>query len=97
MLYALKSAKPKLRKAILQNASPELIKTLSEIVYSVIHGNVEICSVTHKKLRKYKKSLRKFAVPHYSIERKRRLIVNQRGGWISPLMTIVGALLSKLL
>lgn len=97
MLYALKSANPKLRKVILKNAPPELIKTLSEAVYNIIHGNVKICDKSHRCLCRYKRELRKFSSPHYNIKYKRKLITNQKGGWLSPLLSIVGALLSKYL
>lgn len=97
MLYALKTANPQLRKSILKNAPPDLIKTLSEIAHNVLQGNVEICNKTHKCLCKYKRVLRKFSSPHYNIEYKRRLITNQTGGWMVPLMSIVGTLLSNYL
>lgn len=97
MLYALKNASPKLRNVILKNAPSEIIKTLSEIAYNIIHGNVEICGKTHKCLSKYKRVLRKFSSPQTNITRKRKLIVNQIGGWVTPLMTIIGTILSKYL
>lgn len=97
MLYALKQANPKLRKHILKHSPPDFIKSLSEIVYNVLQGNVKICDKTHKCLCRYKKVLRKFASPHTNTEYKRKLIVNQKGGWITPLISIVSAILSKYL
>lgn len=89
-------ATPKLRKAMLKNAPPELIKTLSECAYNILHGNFKICGKNHQCLKKYKNPFRRFSLPHSSIESKRQIIV-QKGGWLVPFLSIVGTLLNQFL
>lgn len=96
ILCVLRNAKPKLRTAILKNVHPEVIKAIAEIAYNVLQGNVSICNRVKKQLSKYKKTIRKIAVPRTKLADKRRLLINQTGGWIAPLIsTILGAVLNK--
>lgn len=96
MLSVLRTASPKLRKVMLKNVPPEIIKTLAECAYNILHGNVPICDKSHRRLKKYKNTLRRFSQPHSSITSKRRIIL-QKGGWLTPLLGIVGTLLSQYL
>lgn len=98
ILCVLRNADSKLQKAILKNARPDVIKAIAEIAYNVLHGNVSICNRTKKQLIKYKKPIRKLGKPSTKISYKRRLLVNQTGGWIAPLISsVLGAVLSEYL
>jgi hypothetical protein len=94
MLYVLKNANIKLRKAILKNASPELIKTICEISYNTLNGNNKICGKTIHKLRKYKRELRSLAKLKGTTGSKRKIII-QRGHGFIP--TLLGTVLSGLI
>lgn len=54
MLYILKYCKPKLRKAVVQNAENGLITTLNEIIFNTLNGNNLIDKKTKSKLKNIK-------------------------------------------
>jgi hypothetical protein len=60
-LQVLKTAKPQLRKAIIKNCNGELVKTISECVLNVLHGNLQLTTCQKKRLRKFKDPLRALA------------------------------------
>lgn len=91
MLYVLKNSNSKLRKALLKNGDNELIKTISEIVLNVLHGNVKLCPQSKSRLRKYKHYMRTVASQQRNIPSKRKILV-QHGGFLPTLLT---ALLSS--
>lgn len=92
MLYVLKNANSKMRKAILQHADPDVIKTISEICYNTLHGNNKLHSRTRNRLRFYKSQIRSLASPKRSIRSKRNIIVKQYGGAFLP--TLIGTVLT---
>lgn len=99
MLYVLKNCKPKLRKAVVENADNGLITTLNEITYNTLSGNNPIDKKTKLKLKKYKKPMRCLVCPKKSLSSKRKLLI-QQGGFlptiISSLLTgVIGKLLEK--
>jgi len=87
-LQVLKTAHPKLRKAILANSKSELVKTLSECSLNLLRGNVKLTPCQKKKLRKHRVHLRKLADKRVSISSKKKAIV-QRGGFLLPLLGAV--------
>lgn len=93
MLYVLNTASPKLRKAIIKNSNPEVIKAISEISHNTLKGNNKICAKTKQKLSGYKRQLRVLACPKQTINAKRKTII-QRGGFL-PLL--IGSVLSGLI
>lgn len=90
MLYVLKNAEGKLRNNILKVAEPDLIKALCDCTLNTLNGNVQIGSAVKRKLRKYKKEMRKISCTKRNITSKRKLIL-QHGGFVP---TLLGALLS---
>lgn len=91
ILYTLLTAKPKLSKAIIKNADPELIHSLCEIVHNILNGNVQLNKTLKRKLKRYKKELRRIVCPKRSVNIKRRIFVQKGAGFI-PL--ILGSVLS---
>lgn len=97
MLYILKDCKPKLRKALLQNADSGLVKTINEIAYNILNGNNLIDKKTKAKLKKYKKHMRCLTSPKRSIASKRKLLV-QNGGFLPTLIaSILTGIIGKIL
>lgn len=97
MLYILKDCKPKLRKALVQNASKELITTINEIILNTLNGNNPIDKNTKLKLRKYKSHMRSLICPKKSIASKRKVLV-QNGGFLPALITsLLSGVIGKLL
>jgi hypothetical protein len=95
-LQVLKTAHPKLRKAIISNCVKELVNCISDCVLNVLNGNLP-CNTS--KLRKHKVALRKVSDRHVSLSGKKRLIV-PRGGLLLPqlsaiLPSIAGLLTSR--
>lgn len=97
MLYILKDCKPKMRKALVQNADNGLITTINEIIYNTLNGNNPIDKKTKTKLKKYKKPMRCLICPKKSISAKRKLLV-QKGGFLPALITsLLTGIIGKLL
>jgi hypothetical protein len=95
-LQLLKDAKPKLRKAIIANCTPELLKCICECVVNVLKGNLTLSSCAKRKLQKHKGQRRKVADKSVSPAKKKRIIV-QKGGFIGPLLAAVLQTLASIL
>jgi hypothetical protein len=95
-LQILKDAKPKLRKAIIANCTPELVKCVCECVVNVLKGNLNLFSSAKRKLQKHKGQLRKVADKSVSLAKK-KLIIVQKGGFIGPLLAAVLPALASIL
>jgi len=87
-LQVLKTADPKLRKAILANCKRGLLKTLCECSLNLLRGNVKLTPCQNRKLRKHRVHLRKLADRRVSLSAKKKSIV-QRGGFLLPLLGAV--------
>lgn len=94
MLYVLQKANPKLLKEIVRYADPDTIKTICEIAYNVLRGNINLRRCVLKKLNRYKKELRCLTCPKRSLSSKRNIIV-QRGAGFVPVL--IGTILSGLI
>lgn len=94
MLHVLKNASPKLRKAILNNASPDIIKMICEIAMNILNGNHTISPVIKKRIGGYKKVLRQLSCIKRSTPAKRKILIQSGGGFI-PIL--IGSILSGLI
>src|SRR5215469_4562213 len=94
-LELLRKVKPKLRRAILLNCGPGLLKSVGECALNVLRGNVKLTKCSRRKLRKHKDVLRKIADKKVKIDNKRKIIV-QRGGFLLPLLSAVLPFLASL-
>ena len=97
-LSVLSRCSPKIRKAILAEASPELINSIAECVLNVCHGNIPIPKRKKKTVNHYaSKILNK--MKGMSIKKKHNVLV-QNGGFlpaviIPALMSVIGGLIGK--
>jgi hypothetical protein len=96
VLHVLKNAKPKLRKAIISNCTPDLINCISECALNVLRGTIKLSTCMKRKLRKHRGQLRKVTDKSVPLTSKRRLVV-QKGGFLVPLLSAVLPLISTLL
>jgi hypothetical protein len=87
-LHVLKSAKPKLRKAIISAGGKELIDSINECVLNVLVGNVPLTTCLKRKLQKYKLELRRLADKRVRHSAKKRLLI-RKGGFLLPLLTSI--------
>ena len=99
LLYALKSAKPKLRSAIVKTADEELIKTICDCCLNTLNGNHKVNNSLKRKLIKHRNTLRSLASRGTGIKKKRR-ILTQKGGFLpmllgSILSGVIGSLIGK--
>lgn len=94
MLYVLQKAKPRLLKEIVKYADSNTIKTICEIAYNTLRGNIKLRPYALKKLNRYKKELRRLSCPKSSLSSKRNIIV-QRGAGFVP--TLIGSILAGLI
>src|SRR5215471_19268112 len=95
-LELLNKATPKLRKAIVSKCCPDLVKCISEVALNVLRGNIELSDLSVKELRKHKASIRKIASRHVSLGKKKK-IINQKGGFLLPLLAAVLPTLATIL
>lgn len=99
-LQALASTHPLQRRALLKTAKNEQIQCLCEICLNILAGNVP---VNVNKMKRYKNLLRSLAKKKSSIQQKKRMLVNQSGGFlpllapaiISTLGGILGRVIGK--
>ena len=80
LLKTLAEAKPKFKKAIIKNASPDLMKAVSEIALNMLKGIIKLTPQQKQRLSRYKKEFRSLAKKSVSVNKKRKLLVQKGGG-----------------
>ena len=83
------------RTALLKHrCTPEFIKCICECVKNVLVGNVGLSKEDKRKLKRYKRSLRKLVLKKTSQTEKKRLV--QSGGFLGallgPIVKVLGGL-----
>lgn len=86
ILHTLQTAKPKLRKSILENADISFIKTLIECVQNTLNGNVPLNEKELKKIKRFRKVLRELLSSKCKLEKKRQIIIQSGGGAFLPIL-----------
>ena len=84
----LKTAQPKVRKAIVSNCNKEQVNSICECVLNVLNGKIKLSGCDKRKLQKHKAILSKVADKRVPVSSKKKLIV-QRGGFLLPLLSAV--------
>lgn len=98
LLQTIQTAKPKVRKQILEKADESLIKTILECIHNVLRGNVPLEPKQKNKLKKHKSTLRNLVKSKSSIKNKRKVIVQSGGAFLPALLLpVVTAALSHFL
>jgi len=95
-MQVLKTADPKLRKAVFSKRNKELVNCISECILNVLHGNIKLTGCDTRKLQKHKAALRKVSDKRVPLFAKKKLIV-QRGGFLLPLLSAVLPTLASLI
>ena len=85
-LHVLKNDRPKLRKAIVSNCNKDMLNSICECVLNVLNGNIRIVDCTMRKLRKFRISLHSLVDKRLPLVSKRR-VIQQRGGFLLPLLS----------
>lgn len=93
----LKTAKPKLRAAILKNVESNVIQAINEIAYNTLNGNNKLNNKTKKHLKKYKNEIRCLSCPKRSISSKRKVLI-QKGGFLPTLIaSVLSGIIGKII
>ncbi len=97
VLQVLQSAKPKLRKAILENSDRALVYAICEICDNLLRGNIPISDSHKVKLRRHRDKIRQLAQRGEGWQAKRDTLLEQTGGSFLPLLlTAVASVLPSL-
>ena len=94
-LKLLSTASKEERTAIINKSSRNLILALSEVIYNVLEGTVELTTDEIRRLRRYHKTLYTIARKSISIAKKKKLL-KQKGGFLTTLLPPAIALLVSL-
>ena len=99
-LHVLVNGNAKQREGILRGADKELVYCLCECALNILKGNVKLHNSEKDKLRKHRQRLRDLSNKKIALRKKRKLLLKQKGGWVSALIapvlgTLAGLLLKK--
>jgi hypothetical protein len=84
-LRILATSKDKQKKALLKTCSDNNIKAISEIALNTLSGNIKLTKTKKDRLRRFKSALRTLAKKTVPLKKKRQ-IINQKGGALFPLL-----------
>ena len=96
-LKLLAKCTPAQRKAILKTADDALVRTICECVLNVLKGTVPVSKPAKKKLLPHKKSLIALAEKSTPLHKKKKLLVQHGGNFLSVLSPPVLRVLSSIL
>jgi len=82
-LQVLKTANPKLRKAIISKCNKELVNCISECVLNGLNGNINLTGCDMRKLQKHKATFRKVCDRRVPLSKKKKLTA-----WGTPAASI---------
>jgi len=99
-LIQLSLASEKERQKLIENASPDQIRVLTEISANILNGKFDLRKRHVKKLINHKHIIRKLSQSHVSHKAKKALL-NQSGGFlpflITPVLSALGAIAGKVI
>lgn len=99
-LKVLHDSKPKIRKAILQNADKELIDTICECLHNILRGNVVVSPALKRKIHRQRANICQLHSKKCSLKRKKKILIQQGGflpALLAPILGIVGSLVGGLI
>ena len=95
-LEVLETAKPKLRKGILENSEKDLIHCICECCLNILKGNVELTPEQKRRLSYHKMNIRKLSSRDTPFSEKREILI-QKGGFLPALLGPIIGIVSSLL
>jgi hypothetical protein len=98
----LRRMRPNDRKKFIKNCSKDFLDAISECAKNLLRGNVPLTAKQYRKLRTHRNALRLLSSRKSSTDARRRLL-QQKGGFIGPLLgpliglasTLFGSLLNR--
>ena len=94
IVMAMMQATPQTRRYLVKDSPSEVIRCVSECCHNVLKGNVHLSSAQKKKLYPSRQHLRRLASKSISVKKKKQ-ILNQKGGFLSLLAPALLPLLGK--
>ena len=98
-LKVLSKAPKKLRVAVINNATLDLILALTEVIHDVLVGTVKLTPTEIKRLHKYHRTLIQITERSTPLKKKKALIT-QHGGFLltllPPALAVLSAIISQL-
>lgn len=88
---------PSLRKDLLKRLPAPAVKAVCECALNTLKGNVPLTPHQKKKLRAHKQLLRRLADRRVSLFKKKKILVQQGGGFLSVLIPAALSVLSTIL
>ena len=85
------------RRRLIIAADPQIIELICEIAFNLIRGNIEVTEHQMKQLSPHRAILRKLVKKNISLQRKKHILANQRGGFLPFLIPIISSLAGGLL
>ena len=99
-LHVLKTARPKVRRALLKEGDKDLIQCLCECCHNILNGHIKLLPKQKKLLQRHCKDLRALSSKRVKLGKKRQILV-QKGGFLpavlAPILTIASSLIGGLL
>jgi hypothetical protein len=86
LLQYLAKGKPRIVKAIIKEADPEVTKAICECAHNVLKGNVPLDPAQFKKLKRYRKQL--LLLTDKKVSNKQKSNVLQKGGFVGSLLSV---------
>lgn len=86
---------PRKRRALLEKASLQFIKSIVECVENVMSGNIRLQKECKEKLRKYKAILRKIFKSEKKLKVQKEIIVQNGGAFLPALLAPVVTILAE--
>lgn len=96
-LRVISMAPAKLQKQLLKKIDSRCIKTICECTLNTLKGNIRLSKKQKKSLSKHKNTLRTLAFKKLSLKKKRNLLVQKGGGFLSLLLPSAISLISGLI
>ena len=93
-LNILSRSSPGQKRSLLRTANKDQILSLCEICLNVLSGNIPS---PVNKLRKYRNALRKVAKKTTKLSQKRKIFINQSGGFLPIILRAIGPIFASLL
>ena len=77
---------PKLRSAIIDNSPADLVDSVGDCCRNVLNGNVKLSPARKRQLSVHRRAIRLLAAPNVGVQKKKRTLKQQRGGFLATLL-----------
>ena len=90
-LHVLAGGTPVQRKGVLRGAKKDLIETVCECALNILQGNISLSKTEKQKLNCHKHTLRSLCNRKVGLNKKKKKLLNQKGGFLPALIAPIVA------